>query len=295
MNTRGTQPPKLRYLLLALYLFFFLALGASESFRDMSGYSALRGKALQAATEFSRQTGEVFLALSTLKALLAVIEGSTMGVSLGANVALEVGDIIQPAYDYLDFSWELMLSALLLNSGYELLFSSNLLTLGFWLAALGVFLYVVTLPLTTNEQDRQRAGRRLVVVGLLLSLGVPLLFITSSAVSRHFTAAIRAETLIELNDTAAKVSQAKDIVFSLRERLSVASPLESIRAVFDSLAEVCSSLAKTFYEILLATLKYVLATFIDLAALPLLLAWLGFRLCGGSPLLYGSRLLPRHK
>lgn len=295
MNTRLSNPLSLRYLLLALYFCLFLALAASESFRNVSGYSWLRGKALQSASEFSRQTGEVFLALSTLKALLAVIEGSTMGVSLGANVTLEAGDIIQPAYDYLDFSWELMLSALLLNSGYELLFSSNLLTLGFWLAALGILLYLVMLSPARNEQDQQRAGRRLVVVGLLLSLGIPLLFIASSAVSRHFTAAIRAETLIELNDTAAKVSQAKDIVFSLRERLSVTSPLESIRAVFDSLAEVCSSLAKTFYEILLATLKYVLATFIDLAALPLLLAWLVFRLIGGSPSLHRSRLIPRPK
>ncbi len=46
-----------------------------------------------------------FLSLSAIKAVMASIEGSSVGVGFH----LELGDLIQPAYDYVDFVWRAFL------------------------------------------------------------------------------------------------------------------------------------------------------------------------------------------
>lgn len=59
-----------------------------------------------------------FLIISGIKMVFAVIEGSDVGV--GFN--LEIGDIVQPAYDYIDVAWQTVLtgSVVLLMTGYFL-------------------------------------------------------------------------------------------------------------------------------------------------------------------------------
>lgn len=51
-----------------------------------------------------------FGTMSILKAGLDVIEGSEIGVSFGVTANLKVGDIVQPAYDYVDIAWRTMLT-----------------------------------------------------------------------------------------------------------------------------------------------------------------------------------------
>ena len=79
----------------------------------------------------------VFATISTIKAAVALIEGSSMGV----GVELEVGDLVQPAYDYIDFVWRLFLYAILLMTFYKLLFESGVLGVGFQILGLGLLLW----------------------------------------------------------------------------------------------------------------------------------------------------------
>ncbi len=60
-----------------------------------------------------------FSVLSAIKIGLAVIEGSEVGIGLG----VEAGDVVQAAYDYVDFAWKIVLlsSAVLLGTKYILL------------------------------------------------------------------------------------------------------------------------------------------------------------------------------
>lgn len=51
-----------------------------------------------------------FGTMSILKAGLDVIEGSEIGASFGVTANLQVGDIVQPAYDYVDIAWRTMLT-----------------------------------------------------------------------------------------------------------------------------------------------------------------------------------------
>lgn len=49
----------------------------------------------------------LFLILTAVKSVLAVVEGSEVGVGFG----LQVGDIVQGVYDYVDFAWRIVLYA----------------------------------------------------------------------------------------------------------------------------------------------------------------------------------------
>ena len=52
-----------------------------------------------------------FGVLSVLKAGLDIIEGSEVGASFGVTAQLQVGDIVQPAYDYVDIAWRTLLTS----------------------------------------------------------------------------------------------------------------------------------------------------------------------------------------
>ncbi len=51
------------------------------------------------------RSSQLFLVLTGIKSVLAVVEGSHLGVGFG----LQVGDIVQGVYDYVDFAWKIVL------------------------------------------------------------------------------------------------------------------------------------------------------------------------------------------
>jgi hypothetical protein len=69
-----------------------------------------------------------FGVMSGLKAGLAVVEGSTGGVSAGVSLNLQIGDVVQSAYDYVDIAWRtLLLGSICLLSIQYLLDAVSLL------------------------------------------------------------------------------------------------------------------------------------------------------------------------
>ena len=56
--------------------------------------------------EASERSMQVFFVLSAIKVGLAVVEGSEVGVGFG----LELGDVVQAAYDYVDITWKMVLA-----------------------------------------------------------------------------------------------------------------------------------------------------------------------------------------
>lgn len=52
-----------------------------------------------------------FGVMSALKAGLDIIEGSEIGASFGITAQVEVGDIVRPAYDYIDIAWRTLLTS----------------------------------------------------------------------------------------------------------------------------------------------------------------------------------------
>jgi hypothetical protein len=85
-----------------------------------------------------------FGVMSGIKAGLAIIEGSTAGVSAGATVNLQVGDVVQSVYDYVDIAWRTLLTGCIaiLSIQYILKAATVLegYILGFTLLILGISL-----------------------------------------------------------------------------------------------------------------------------------------------------------
>jgi len=85
-----------------------------------------------------KKSGVAFLSLSAIKAAVAIIEGSTIGVSFGVAADLQVGDSVQSIYDFVDMAWKItFFSSTILYVVRLLLFYVS--SLG-PLAMLGVFL-----------------------------------------------------------------------------------------------------------------------------------------------------------
>ena len=111
----------------------FSSLGYSEKALDYLGLSRLsqiNDRYLESSFQRSLKT---FGTLSTLKIGLAVIEGSEIGVGFG----LEVGDVVQSAYDYVDTAWRTVFaSSIILMSTRYFLQTADLIDQWFLLIAL---------------------------------------------------------------------------------------------------------------------------------------------------------------
>src|SRR5262245_43603667 len=91
-----------------------------------TGYDALNNHAMMLVDKNLERDQATFLVITAIKTSLAVIEGSEVGVGF----ELEIGDIVQAPYDYVDFFWEMFLYAFLILGSYKLLIETGLLTLG---------------------------------------------------------------------------------------------------------------------------------------------------------------------
>jgi len=93
-----------------------LLAGFSDKAAEITRYDALAGHAAELVDETLERDQATFLVLSGIKTSLAMIEGSSVGVGF----SLEVGDIVQPAYDYVDFFWRVFLYAFLVMGTYKI-------------------------------------------------------------------------------------------------------------------------------------------------------------------------------
>jgi hypothetical protein len=100
--------------LIPALLCFALAVLAFQSALDpliqRLGSEALREQNEQYLTTTFDKALLGFGVMSGLKAGLAVIEGSTGGVSAGISLHLQAGDVVQSVYDYVDIAWRTLLA-----------------------------------------------------------------------------------------------------------------------------------------------------------------------------------------
>ena len=119
------------------------ALGFTDRLLGICGLDRLSSKNeayLESSQERSLRT---FAVLSTIKVGLAIVEGTEIGVGFG----LEVGDVVQAAYDYVDIAWRTVLAAGVILLGTTLLLETASL-LDHWLLVLA--LVTVTLTVVTH-------------------------------------------------------------------------------------------------------------------------------------------------
>jgi NADH:ubiquinone oxidoreductase subunit 6 (subunit J) len=157
MATTSMNFPSRRVFLAALLLGAMLltAFGVTERLLGTCGLDGLTSKNeayLESSFERSLRT---FAVLSTIKVGLAVVEGTEIGVGFG----LQVGDVVQAAYDYVDIAWRTVLAA-----GVILLATRTLLEaaalLNHWLLA-GTLAAFVLMILTQEAPPRLARTHRM--------------------------------------------------------------------------------------------------------------------------------------
>jgi hypothetical protein len=107
-DAKRTEPFRRMAILLLLVATIWLTLaGVMDRWIYSSGVNILYKRSFVYVEDATEQTLATFGVLSTLKIGLAVIEGSEVGFGFG----LEVGDVVQAAYDYVDIAWRVILIA----------------------------------------------------------------------------------------------------------------------------------------------------------------------------------------
>jgi hypothetical protein len=134
-----------------------------------------------------------FATLSVIKAGLDIIEGSSVGASFGMSAEIEVGDIVQPVYDYVDIAWKtLMGSCLILLSIKFLLQTADFLSI--YVLSATLLIGLMYLAQYFYFQRFKRIGYFLGSCGLtslwlaiIVYYALPLAIMGSSKLSTHIT------------------------------------------------------------------------------------------------------------
>ncbi|MFZ1982891.1 MAG: hypothetical protein WAU91_00665 [Desulfatitalea sp.] len=131
-----------------------------------------------------------FLILSGIKSGLAIVEGSSVGV----GVQVELGDVVQPAYDYVDMAWKAAMAGASIIALMQLALQglalidhwALVLSLSVWTAAC-LALWLLPRQLNLHGIFRQ-AGRFGATLCIMLYVLLPLTVSAAALISQRITA-----------------------------------------------------------------------------------------------------------
>ena len=154
-----------------------------------------------------------FMVLSGIKIVVSIIEGSAVGV--GFN--LEVGDVAQPAYDYVDIAWRTVLtgSVVLLMTRYFLAIAASFDHIALALAF--VFLLMM-LILKWYQPGRRRllmAARSLALIFVVLAVALSLILPLAIAGGAYLSEKI---TKPSVTEAESELEQVRDTLYLADQR-----------------------------------------------------------------------------
>jgi hypothetical protein len=229
-------------LLLVLGLFLLLVQGRGvERWTFQEPLSSRAGAEIDQALE---KNIVVFAGISAIKAAVALVEGSSVGVGFD----LEVGDLVQPAYDYIDFVWRLFLYTILILTFYKQLFDSGILGTGLVLLGAGALLWAAGGFIQPARPRFRLWGAGLIKAGFLIAYGVPAILLLSQWLSERYTDPLKVKTAEKISETRKHFETAKQEFIGLKDRISLMNPIESAENVRDSLMNIVDSVSKAAWR-----------------------------------------------
>lgn len=234
-----------------------------------TGYFAINDHAMTLIDDTLQRDQATFLVITGIKTSLAMVEGSNVGVGF----QLQVGDVVQPAYDYVDFFWRMFLYAFMIMGFYKLLLETELLLLGLAVMGIGLVLLAIGLVARLPRLDAWLWGRRCLFGGLLFAYVAPLALIAAHALNQRYMAPVKerqAESIRALEDDL----EASVIRFSmLRGRISLLQPGKSLEDLKNGMLEIVNEIGETVRLSLTAFLYYILVILFELVFFPFLSAF----------------------
>lgn len=254
------------------------ALACPDGMRGPLLHETLSDAAEQRIDGSLARNSVTFLTLSGLKAVLASIEGSSVGVGFH----LELGDLVQPAYDYVDFVWRAFLYALALLGLYKLLMETGILTLGISLLGVGVVLWGAGTLGRGRLAPAVGWGRRIGVLGLAVAYALPLALLASQVLSQRYLEPLREQSATRIEEAGAPLDRAAERLHALRERLSILEPGRSLSEMQTETRALVRDVSETIWERTQAFLAYLLVLLVEILLLPFLSAWLIVKALGAA-------------
>ncbi len=221
------------------------AMGHTDTAIDFCGGGYLKGSNDAYLKESFDRSVAGFLVLSSIKSGLAVLEGSEIGV--GFN--LEVGDLVQSIYDYVDVAWKTALagSTILLLTR---LFLETLDDLDHWLFLFALAVALLFVVATWKISPRAAVSRMLretmlfaSVLALAAYLILPVSIMGAAYLSDRITRPIVAEARQGFETLEARFSPK-----ALNERLFPDSDAETSMWSFLELKEKLSRSKDTIFQ-----------------------------------------------
>ena len=217
-----------------------------------------------------------FLLLSSIKSGLAVVEGSQVGI--GFN--LELGDIVQPVYDYVDIAWKAALAGGSIIIGMQLALKS-LAVIDHW--ALAGLLLLLTVRYLSRWIWPQRSGlhqsihevlRFTSTLTMACYLLLPLAVTGAAALSHHITRPMIEQSHAELKRIEAEISPKQVDRAALadlaEESFSAPSLKKKLSETTAGIQMLISFLRTETDQIAALTLKLIAAYVFDCILFPLL-------------------------
>lgn len=248
----------------------FCLLGSNWKAQDITFQRALSEQAARRIDESLEKNLVVFAAVSSIKAAVALVEGSTIGVGF----QLEVGDLVQPAYDYIDFVWRLFLYSLLILTFYKQLMQSGILGLGVPVMGIGLLLWGLGFLWFPYKRSLHEWARRLFLAGFLVAYFVPALLVASHGLSTRYTEPLKEETHRKFASVRQEFTQASDEILALKEKVSILRPGESLEEIRLTLLQSTEKVSNAAWKSVGVLLYYVSILLFEYLILPFVMALL---------------------
>ena len=291
INMKGVCPA----ICLVLFAIGVTMFTAQSHVGYITGGNYLSDHALELVDEGMESNQRTFLIFSAIKGTLAVIEGSSIGVGFEA----EIGDLIQPVYDYVDYFWNLFLVSFVVMGFYKVLLETDLYLLGYPVMGFGFMILAVSGMLRGRRWNAAGLARKLILIGLLIIYALPLSLMTSHAISEAYVSKLKVKEWAHIETFNSGLNDAKIEFIKLKDEISILSPGDSLEKVKVGVLNLVYSIKNTFETVLLSFMYYVLIIVFEVLILPFCTAFLIFlfmrRILDGLvlPRVPAVRLMPR--
>ncbi|RJP72598.1 MAG: hypothetical protein C4532_05895 [Candidatus Abyssobacteria bacterium SURF_17] len=268
-------------------------------FPEMTGYEAINEKALDIVDGALMENVRTFAVVSGIKAGLAVIEGSTMGAVI---VTVEIGDLAQPVYDFVDYVWKILVYALLVLSLYKFILEFGLLSFGVRILGVGVLVGAVRILAFSGEGKTPRSHiyqvigeylpiltRAAILSGLLLAYLAPITVLASHSLERFLTEPVKERESEAIGEFQSQFDRLKDEFLSVREDISLSHPKESSDQIRARMRLIGRVLLNSLNSSIHAFLYYLVILFVEIIVFPLMTAFILYKFTQFAM----NRFLPR--
>jgi hypothetical protein len=270
-KTAGIPPRRLLIVILLIVGLLLAALGFADKLLGVCGLDRLSSKNEAYLASSLERSLRTFAVLSTIKVGLAVVEGTEIGVGFG----LEIGDVVQAAYDYVDIAWTTVLAAGVVLLGTAFLLETASL-LDHWL--LVIALVTATLAVVTSGSPSRlpRTHRTLRELALFMTILATVFYLI-------LPLSVSGGAYLSRMITAPSIEEAESGLSALREELFSEDQTtdEGLRARWnqtkEKLNQMASYLKEKASELVVWILKLITGYLFDCLVFPVtlfvLLVW----------------------